>query len=533
MAKIVTLKDHKTNEDAYPQTRSKAVYMADNTTLEQFKSSVTQQFSNYPQTIVEGTVTNLPDNEDIRETESQTLQLADRNNLEGMGYKILRRNKPFKQQVDASLEGTPNTVYEIRYNFDLEEEEVTIPEGCILKFVGGKISNGILVGNSTSISAPLTQIFDIDVTFSGKWSLDCVYGEWFGAIADGATDCTEALQKCLTSFKLLMLGKGTYKTTRTLYITSRTTIKGVSYTEYGSVIKKTLDSSYSDTVNAVIACTDLNSAYIFMEDLRLASSAFNVDYGLYFTGIHESSFTNVYIFECKCGFACVRATGATCWSLVLTRVVCNCNTNRMPTTTSKYGYTSGSIGFSLISTAGAGTSVVMTECWARDAHSGYQIEGIQYSSMIVCGADNLCAGESSGYAYSFVNSWFDMIECAMETCYMYTFIINYNSHLKISGFATYNLYAATHSEIYVIKSDLGVLIVENSKFESLNETYKASGVIYGCTGTSGRIHLREAGINNQIVPGGTCKIRTDNIDSIVVTLRENNQLVTHTTNLLV
>lgn len=180
MAKIVTLKDHKTNEDAYPQTRSEAVYMTDNTTLEQFKSSVATQFNNYPNVIVNGTVTNLPDNEDIRETESHTLQFADRNNVEGMGYKILRRNKSFKQQVDVNLGGTPNTIYEVRYDFDLDGGSVEIPAGCTIKFNGGKIQNGSLTCDNTIIDAgAYDQIFYgviLDGTVANKSLSVCNYG---------------------------------------------------------------------------------------------------------------------------------------------------------------------------------------------------------------------------------------------------------------------------------------------------------------------------------------------------------------------
>ena len=44
-----------------------------------------------------------------------------------------------------------NTVYEIRYDFDLNGAEITVPEGCVLKFDGGKISNGVLIFNNTYI----------------------------------------------------------------------------------------------------------------------------------------------------------------------------------------------------------------------------------------------------------------------------------------------------------------------------------------------------------------------------------------------
>ena len=40
----------------------------------------------------------------------------------------------------------PNTRYVIQYDFDLNEQEITIPGGCILDFQGGSLNNGALIG---------------------------------------------------------------------------------------------------------------------------------------------------------------------------------------------------------------------------------------------------------------------------------------------------------------------------------------------------------------------------------------------------
>lgn len=37
----------------------------------------------------------------------------------------------------------PDTIYEIRYDFDLDGAEISIPEGCILKFNGGRFLNAL------------------------------------------------------------------------------------------------------------------------------------------------------------------------------------------------------------------------------------------------------------------------------------------------------------------------------------------------------------------------------------------------------
>ena len=82
-------------------------------------------------------------------------------NPNGMGYKILRNDSTFAEQVTEA-----NTIYEIRYDFNLNGLSVSIPAGCILRFNGGKLSNGSLIFNDTSIDAANIQIFD-SVNLSG------------------------------------------------------------------------------------------------------------------------------------------------------------------------------------------------------------------------------------------------------------------------------------------------------------------------------------------------------------------------------
>ena len=99
-----------------------------------------------------------------------------------MGYVILRTDKTFAQQV---TEG--NTVYEIRYEFNLSNATITLPENAELHFVGGSIKNGTLTGNLTSIVAPPVKIFD-NITIGGTWNVSMAFAEWFGAPARGAAD---------------------------------------------------------------------------------------------------------------------------------------------------------------------------------------------------------------------------------------------------------------------------------------------------------------------------------------------------------
>ena len=111
------------------------------------KEAIFDEINKYKPIIINGDVTNAADEEDIT-SENNLLKLKDRSALNGMGYVILRKNKSFAEQVTKE-----NTIYEIRYNFDLNGEEISIPKDCILKFEGGSISNGILANIGKCINA--------------------------------------------------------------------------------------------------------------------------------------------------------------------------------------------------------------------------------------------------------------------------------------------------------------------------------------------------------------------------------------------
>ena len=86
---------------------------------------------------------NDADEEDITRNAEGKLQFKDRAYGDGMGYVILRKDKTFAEQVVKA-----NTIYEIRYDFDLGGNNVEIPHNCVLRFNGGVVKNGILHGEA-------------------------------------------------------------------------------------------------------------------------------------------------------------------------------------------------------------------------------------------------------------------------------------------------------------------------------------------------------------------------------------------------
>lgn len=148
----------------------------------------------------EKTITNLPDDEDITTTggDLPVLKFKDKaynpSNFSGLATKILRKNiVDSKNVLTQEMVNDANTIYEIRYAFDLNGATIIMPDGCVLKFNGGSLANGRLVGKNTSIRAPFVKIFDNVIfnkseedgkgSFTSTFRLDNIPVEWFGAVS--------------------------------------------------------------------------------------------------------------------------------------------------------------------------------------------------------------------------------------------------------------------------------------------------------------------------------------------------------------
>ena len=116
---------------------------------------------------------NDADEEDITRNSEGKLQFKGRPYGDGMGYVILRKDKTFAEQVTQV-----NTIYEIRYDFNLGGEETSIGSNSILKFCGGKLKNGTLKGANTYIDAPNIVCFTNDVNFIGSFKNSILHADW-------------------------------------------------------------------------------------------------------------------------------------------------------------------------------------------------------------------------------------------------------------------------------------------------------------------------------------------------------------------
>lgn len=128
-------------------------------------------------------ITNLVDEEDLTEADCHVIKLKDRKYnkalASGLGYKILRKNwVNGKNIITQDMINEANTVYEVRYDYDLNGETINIPEGCILNFANGSISNGTLNATISDIrSSSYNQIL-FNIQLKGKY-YNC-YTSWLG-----------------------------------------------------------------------------------------------------------------------------------------------------------------------------------------------------------------------------------------------------------------------------------------------------------------------------------------------------------------
>ena len=191
--------------------------------------------------------------EDLSIPEGGKLQFANRvynaQQPNGMGYVILRKDKTFAEQVTLA-----NTIYEIRYNFDLGGASVTIPAGCVLKFNGGNVNNGLIAFNNTFLVDTKKGSF-YSCIFSGTIANDFLDVSHLANMTTLA-DCAQVFQSILDICDVgrrvkVYIPAGKYTLGTTLVLPSNLELYGdgentILYNSVSSGIKKiVLISSYT------------------------------------------------------------------------------------------------------------------------------------------------------------------------------------------------------------------------------------------------------------------------------------------------
>ena len=163
--------------------------------------------------------------------QTQVLKLKDRAydnlNASGKGYKILRKNwqqinGERKNVLTQEMINEPNTIYEIRYDFDLNGAEINIPEGCVLKFEGGSIKSGVINFQTTKLDG-IVQF--LNCTYTGTIINDTISLGWFN---NKEEDITTTLQFLCSLGKHIIIPEGIWLVSDSTTVVSNTVIEGIS-----------------------------------------------------------------------------------------------------------------------------------------------------------------------------------------------------------------------------------------------------------------------------------------------------------------
>ncbi|TPV35983.1 hypothetical protein FJ651_03430 [Paucihalobacter ruber] len=126
-----------------------------------------------------------------------------------------------------------DSIWEIKFDFDLGDASITLPDNVTLKFSGGLLKNYTSIsGANTRIDAGLVGSFDGSGSLSGTWNLESVYPEWFGALGDGTAYDAHAFIKAVGFLKsmnggnLILTSEKDYIIDKEILLTSNISILG-------------------------------------------------------------------------------------------------------------------------------------------------------------------------------------------------------------------------------------------------------------------------------------------------------------------
>lgn len=213
--------------------------------------------------------------------------------------------REFRNILTADMLNEANTIYEIRYDFDLNGETVEIPEGCTLKFCGGILKYGTINCSSTIINSKPIHVF-YNVILQGSIIGDVIIN-WF----KHSSDCVESMYNLSCAIKIV--GK---------YTIDKPLVVRTGFNIYGESMYKSrlfLDKEYNESVRTIFHLIDSKESinYISFRDFSVASE----DYVFYRncadissgSSLQVGDFKNLYfdsikkaIFSIKCfGFGCI------------------------------------------------------------------------------------------------------------------------------------------------------------------------------------------------------------------------------------
>lgn len=202
----------------------------------------------------------------------------------------------------------------------------------------------------------------------------------YGAVGDGVTDDTAAIQSCLDSFtgKIIFLPTGVFITTKPLILPSQSILRGSS--TQGTVIKKNTSIPDSNNIKAVIILKseeNSNPALVkYNSDSTISDLFLNGgflqngnsgpliknDFGIYADKCSTLKLEKVWITQCDTGFY-----SSDCFLI---------NFSNINISEGRYGIT-----------VLTGTSLTASTVYCVNCAVGYNLKSLRYSTLNSCAAD--------------------------------------------------------------------------------------------------------------------------------------------------
>lgn len=169
--------------------------------------------------LIAGSIATLPDEEDLTATNENginVIKFKDKtynpDNFSGKGRVFLRKNivqvkdpqtgNVYKTNLlTQSMISKENTIYIIQYDYNLNGQTITIPEGCTIQFEGGKLVNGSIEPNGVviinNIYSHIENIVLLSKNFSNDKNYISVYVDDFGADPTGVKYSAKAINEAI------------------------------------------------------------------------------------------------------------------------------------------------------------------------------------------------------------------------------------------------------------------------------------------------------------------------------------------------
>ena len=219
---------------------------------------------------IEGDVTNAPDEEDLTSENNgnhDVLKFKDKAYMptiaSGLGRQYLRKN--FVNGVNKltqAMIADANTIYHIQYDYDLGGETITMPANSALKIDGGKIDNGKIIFQDTSIESD-KECFGEDLEIEGK-VLQEANPDWFvGSDAD-------KIEKAIDVFGVVKLAARDYLIDRTINVQHSFRLNGCGIpSNFGNFATPSKSNDYSSSrlipiadIGNILACVEPSGRYV-------------------------------------------------------------------------------------------------------------------------------------------------------------------------------------------------------------------------------------------------------------------------------